>query len=68
LDERLNSAPDGTQVIRSINVMVVKLVERTDHTACVIALVRLLKDCVASQACSMKFIELVMKVSSERTM
>lgn len=63
LDERLNSVADGPQVIRSINVMVVKLVERTDHTACLLALIRLLRDCVGSQNCSGKFLELVMKVN-----
>jgi hypothetical protein len=43
--------------------MVVKLVERSNPTHCLVALIRLLKDCVSSQATPAKFEELVLKVS-----
>lgn len=62
LDHRLEAIPDGDHVIRSINVMVVKLVERSNPTHCLVALIRLLKDCVSSQATPAKFEELVLKV------
>uniref|UniRef100_A0A914V058 TOG domain-containing protein n=1 Tax=Plectus sambesii TaxID=2011161 RepID=A0A914V058_9BILA len=61
LDERLKSLPDGNHVIRSINVITVKLVERCDPTACYIALSRLLRESLSSHTASLKFQELVMK-------
>lgn len=53
--------PDGANVVRAINVLVVKLVERSDHTNMLGALIRLLRDCVANDNASAKFTELVMK-------
>lgn len=61
LDNRLAELDEGPQVIRSVNVMVVKIVEKADHTAVMSALITLLQDCVASEMCSGKFLELIMK-------
>ena len=32
LDSRINSLDDGPQLVRSVNVMVVKIVDKGDHT------------------------------------
>ncbi|XP_033753517.1 cytoskeleton-associated protein 5-like [Pecten maximus] len=61
LDNRLVELEEGAQVVRSVNVMVVKIVEKADHTSIMSALIRLLQDCVASEICSGKFLELIMK-------
>ncbi|XP_052066786.1 cytoskeleton-associated protein 5-like [Mytilus californianus] len=61
LDNRLTSLEEGAQVIRTVNVMVVKIVEHADHTSVLSALIRLLQDCVTSETCTVKFIELIMK-------
>ncbi|XP_060086364.1 cytoskeleton-associated protein 5-like [Ylistrum balloti] len=61
LDNRLGELEEGAQVVRSVNVMVVKIVEKADHTSIMSALIRLLQDCVASEICSGKFLELIMK-------
>lgn len=61
LDNRLNSLEEGPQVIRTVNVMVVKIVEHADHTNVLSALIRLLQDCVASETTTAKFVELIMK-------
>ncbi|XP_052800946.1 cytoskeleton-associated protein 5-A-like isoform X2 [Mya arenaria] len=61
LDQRLNDLEEGPQVVRSVNVLVVKIVERSDQTNVLCALIRLIQECVDSQTCSNKFIELIMK-------
>uniref|UniRef100_T1JI26 TOG domain-containing protein n=1 Tax=Strigamia maritima TaxID=126957 RepID=T1JI26_STRMM len=61
LDERLNGIDDGPHVVRSINVLIVKVVERSNPTNILTALIKLLSDCVGKETCSSKFTELVMK-------
>lgn len=61
LDNRLTTLEEGAQVIRTVNVMVVKIVEQADHTNILSALIRLLQDCVSSETCTVKFQELIMK-------
>ncbi|CAH1786978.1 unnamed protein product [Owenia fusiformis] len=61
LDTRLTSLDDGPQVVRSVNVMVVKIVERSNPTEIMTALIRLLHECIASETCSPKFMELILK-------
>ncbi|XP_064635641.1 cytoskeleton-associated protein 5-like isoform X2 [Lineus longissimus] len=61
LDSRLNELEDGPQVVRSVNVIVVKIVEKSDPSKVMSALIKLLHECVASERCSTKFMELVMK-------
>ncbi|XP_048241542.1 cytoskeleton-associated protein 5-like isoform X2 [Haliotis rufescens] len=61
LDSRLMELEEGPQVVRSVNVTVVKIVEKTDHTSITGALIRLLQDCVSSETCTSKFLDLIMK-------
>lgn len=63
VDERLNFTNEGAELVRSINILIVNLVTNTDHTACIVALMRLLRDTLHSQTSSAKFQELVMKVT-----
>lgn len=61
LDARLMDLEDGPQVVRTVNVMVVKIVEKSDQTLIMSALIKLLHESIASEACSQKFLELIMK-------
>lgn len=61
LDNRLMELEDGPLVVRSVNITVVRIVERADSTSIMGALIRLLQDCVGSETCSAKFLEIVMK-------
>ncbi|XP_078586783.1 cytoskeleton-associated protein 5-like isoform X4 [Branchiostoma floridae x Branchiostoma japonicum] len=61
LDEHLPHYGDGPQVIRSVNVLVVKVIEKSDLTNCLTALIKLLHGCVASETSSPKFTDLTMK-------
>lgn len=62
LDQRLSLLHDGPQVVRSVNVMIVKIMEKSDYTNSLCALIKSLQECVSSEACSPKFLELIMKV------
>ncbi|KAH3877159.1 hypothetical protein DPMN_001016, partial [Dreissena polymorpha] len=61
LDSRLNDLEEGPQIVRSVNVLVVKIVEKSHQTNVLCALIRLFQECVDSQTCSNKFIEIIMK-------
>ncbi|XP_077995152.1 cytoskeleton-associated protein 5-like isoform X5 [Glandiceps talaboti] len=62
LDDRMATEfEDGPQVVRSVNVLVVKVVEKSDHNNIMGALIKLLQDCIAVETVSLKFRELVMK-------
>ncbi|XP_070200256.1 cytoskeleton-associated protein 5-like isoform X2 [Littorina saxatilis] len=61
LDDRLMDIHDGPQVVRSVNLTVVRIVEHADCTNVMGALIRLLQECVASETTSAKFVEIVMK-------
>ncbi|XP_078670186.1 cytoskeleton-associated protein 5-like isoform X3 [Branchiostoma floridae x Branchiostoma belcheri] len=61
LDEHLPHYGDGPQVIRSVNVLVVKVIEKSDLTNCLGALIKLLHGCVASETSAPKFTDLTMK-------
>ncbi|KAL8599784.1 hypothetical protein ACOMHN_052297 [Nucella lapillus] len=61
LDDRLTELEEGPQVVRSVNLTVVKIVERADCTCIMGALIRLLQECVASETTSAKFMEIIMK-------
>ncbi|XP_022338484.2 cytoskeleton-associated protein 5-like [Crassostrea virginica] len=61
LDQRLSLLHDGPQVVRSVNVMIVKIMEKSDYTNCLCALIKSLQECVGSETCSPKFLELIMK-------
>lgn len=61
LDQRLSLLHDGPQVVRSVNVMIVKIMEKSDYTNSLCALIKSLQECVSSETCSPKFLELIMK-------
>jgi cytoskeleton-associated protein 5 len=53
--------PDGAQLIRALNVLTVKIIERSEHTRITCAFVRLMKESVANNSLVPKYNELVMK-------
>ena len=53
--------PDGGQLIRALNVLTVKILDRSDCTNVTSAFIKLLRDCVGNTSLAPKFIELVMK-------
>lgn len=61
LDSRVEDIEDGQQLIRSVNLLVVRVLERSDQTNILSALLVLLQDSLTSTAGSPMFSELVMK-------
>lgn len=61
LDSRVEDLEEGQQVVRSVNLLVVKVLERSDQTNILSALLVLLQDSLLATASSPKFSELVMK-------
>ncbi|NWW54387.1 CKAP5 protein, partial [Pedionomus torquatus] len=61
LDSRLEDLDKGVQVIRSVNLLVLKVLEKSDQTNVLSALLVLLQDSLLATASSPKFSELVMK-------
>ncbi|KAJ7414700.1 Cytoskeleton-associated protein 5 [Willisornis vidua] len=61
LDSRVEDLEEGEQVIRSVNLLVVKVLEKSDQTNILSALLVLLQDSLQATASSPKFSELVMK-------
>nr|XP_015194853.1 PREDICTED: cytoskeleton-associated protein 5 isoform X1 [Lepisosteus oculatus]XP_015194854.1 PREDICTED: cytoskeleton-associated protein 5 isoform X1 [Lepisosteus oculatus]XP_015194855.1 PREDICTED: cytoskeleton-associated protein 5 isoform X1 [Lepisosteus oculatus] len=61
LDTRVEDLEDGQQLIRSVNLLVVKVLEKSDQTNILSALLVLLQDSLLATASSPKFSELVMK-------
>ncbi|XP_071809133.1 cytoskeleton-associated protein 5-A-like isoform X2 [Asterias amurensis] len=61
LDDRLMVLEGGPQVMRSVNVLLVKVVENADHSSTMGALIKLLQDCAARESSAPKFVQLVMK-------
>ncbi|KAJ8281337.1 hypothetical protein GJAV_G00066360 [Gymnothorax javanicus] len=61
LDSRVEDIEDGQQLIRSVNLLVVRVLEKSDQTNILSALLVLLQDSLITTAGSQKFSELVMK-------
>uniref|UniRef100_A0A670J514 Cytoskeleton associated protein 5 n=1 Tax=Podarcis muralis TaxID=64176 RepID=A0A670J514_PODMU len=61
LDSRVDDLEEDQQVIKSVNLLVVKVLEKSDQTNILSALLVLLQDCLLTTASSPKFSELVMK-------
>jgi len=57
----IQELPDGGQLIRALNALTVRIIERSEHTRVTCAFVRLMKESVANSALPPKYIELVMK-------
>ncbi|XP_017297361.1 cytoskeleton-associated protein 5 isoform X2 [Kryptolebias marmoratus] len=61
LDSRVEDVEDGTQVIRSVNLLVIRVLEHSDQTNMISALLELLQDTLISTVVSSTFSELIMK-------
>ncbi|XP_029992066.1 cytoskeleton-associated protein 5 isoform X3 [Sphaeramia orbicularis] len=61
LDGRVEDIEDGQQLIRSVNLLVVRVLEKSDQTNIISALLVLLQDSLVTTAGSPMFSELVMK-------
>ncbi|XP_046889619.1 cytoskeleton-associated protein 5 isoform X2 [Hypomesus transpacificus] len=61
LDARVEDIEDGQQLIRSVNLLVVRVLEKSDQTNILSALLVLLQDSLTTTAGSPMFSELVMK-------
>ncbi|XP_075694010.1 cytoskeleton-associated protein 5 isoform X2 [Rhinoderma darwinii] len=61
LDSRVEDLEEGQQVVRSVNLLVAKVLEKSDQTNILSALLVLLQDSLLATASSPKFSELVMK-------
>ncbi|RVE72144.1 hypothetical protein OJAV_G00059000 [Oryzias javanicus] len=61
LDSRVEDIEEGTQVIRSVNLLVIRVLEKSDPTNLISALLVLLQDSLVSTAGSHKISDLVMK-------
>lgn len=61
LEPGVAELPEGGQLIRALNVLTVKIVDRSDHNAISSALLKLLHECIGTSVLSGKYCELVMK-------
>jgi len=61
LEPGIADLPEGGQLVRALNVLTVKIVDRSDHNAVSGALVKLLHECIGSSVLSGKYCVLVMK-------
>uniref|UniRef100_A0A665WES3 Cytoskeleton associated protein 5 n=1 Tax=Echeneis naucrates TaxID=173247 RepID=A0A665WES3_ECHNA len=61
LDSRVEDIEDGQQVIRSVNLLVIRVLEKSDQTNMIIALLVLLQDSLVATAGPPMFSELIMK-------
>ncbi|NXX94075.1 CKAP5 protein, partial [Centropus bengalensis] len=61
LDSRLEDLDDGEQVIRSVNLLVLRVLQKSDQTNILSALLVLLQDSLLTTVSSPKFSELVVK-------
>merc|ERR550532_3079938 len=61
LEPGVAELPEGSQLVRALNVLTVKIVDRSEHNAVSGALVKLLHECIGSSVLSGKYCMLVMK-------
>jgi len=61
LEPKVSSLPEGGQLVRALNVITVKIVDRSEHNAVTSALVKLLHECIGSSVLTNKYTTLVMK-------
>merc|ERR1719348_258560 len=61
LEPSLPDMPEGAQLVRALNVLTVKIVDRSDHNNISQALIKLLHECIGSSVLSGKYCVLVMK-------
>lgn len=61
LDTRLDDLQEGAQVVKVINVLIMRVLQKSNPTHVLSALIKLLHDCVGSVNVSDRFTDLVMK-------
>ena len=61
LEPSVPDLPEGAQLVRALNVLTVKIVDRSDHNNVSTALIKLLQECIGSSVLSDKYCVLVMK-------
>ena len=61
LEPKMEQLTDGAQLLRALNVLTVKIIDRSDHTNITSAIIKLLSDAVANATLNPKFSETVMK-------
>ncbi|KFM68160.1 Cytoskeleton-associated protein 5, partial [Stegodyphus mimosarum] len=61
LDNRLDDLQEGAQVVKVINVLIMRVLQKSHPTHVLSALIKLLHDCVGSANVSDRFTDLVMK-------
>jgi len=61
LDSRLDDLQDGAQIVKVINVLIMRVLQKSNPTHVLSALINLLHDCVGSDNVSDRFTDLVMK-------
>jgi len=61
LEPGVSELPEGSQLVRALNVLTVKIVDRSEHNAVSGALVKLLHECIGSSVLTGKYCMLVMK-------
>ncbi|KAJ8911339.1 hypothetical protein NQ315_014183 [Exocentrus adspersus] len=60
VEEKLVGVPNGDAYVRVINLLCVKIIERSDHTNTICALVKLINECISNDH-SPRHVDLVMK-------
>lgn len=61
LEPKMEQLADGDQLLRALNVLTVKIIDRSDHTNITSAIIKLLSDAVANASINPKFVETVMR-------
>ncbi|BFZ04985.1 hypothetical protein BsWGS_08024 [Bradybaena similaris] len=61
LDTQIEQLEEGPQIIRTVNVTVVKIINKSDPTNISCAIISLMRECLQSETCSNKFLDLVIK-------
>ncbi|KAK0049616.1 cytoskeleton-associated protein 5 [Biomphalaria pfeifferi] len=61
LDTRIEQMEDGPHIIKTVNITVVKIINKSDATNITCAIISLMRECLQSETCSYKFLDLVIK-------
>ena len=59
LEPEVHQLPDGAQLVRALNVLTVKMIDRSDPTAITCAFIRQLRESVGNTGVSQDFTEMV---------
>ncbi|KAH9494766.1 Cytoskeleton associated protein 5 [Bulinus truncatus] len=61
LDTQIEQMEEGPQIIKTVNITVVKIINKSDATNISCAIIALMRECLQSETCSYKFLDLVIK-------